>query len=119
GAWTGGSRISSCSVIRSRIRGRPPRPPCELCGDGQEEEGEEPLQGVLRQRRRDLDADGSTGDRGGPEPERRLPADVPITALTPRPGRDRRKDREQRGRLGAELPPTEREQGADAQDDAA
>ena len=90
-----------------------------MCCDGQQEEGEEPPQGVLGERRGDLDADGSTRDRGHAEHERRPPANVPIAALPPRARRNRRQNRKQRGRLGAELGESERDERRDEQDSAA
>src|SRR5438067_8104251 len=111
GSSTSGTQISSgLDKGSKRIELLVASPPGELAGDGEEERGEEPAQRVLRQGLGEEAAPGDAADRDEPEDERRPPADIPVAALAPGSGEDRREDREQRGRLGVTLVEAEREE---------
>src|SRR5829696_4931424 len=113
GSSTSGSQISSTPATRDRIRRSAPgapRAPADLRGDDEHERAEAAAEDVFVHRGGRPRA-GHDADRGGDaDDERRTPAHVPVARLVPRARRDRREDGEERGRLGLQLPETEREQ---------
>jgi len=77
--------------------------------DGEHQHTEESAQGVLGKRLGDLHAALDACHGREPENERGPPADVAVLPLLPGPGRRRRQDRQQRGRLGVKLRESEHE----------
>src|SRR6476619_1295905 len=110
GSSTSGIQTSSEPVIAGRIgRFRAEGAPRDARRDDQHEDREQPSQGALGERLRNLNDTFDADDRAEPDQERGPPVDVAVSALPPGADQHRRQDREQRSRLRVHLGKAENE----------